>query len=88
VTRHKDGSRTNNHADNLEWGSQRENIADKRRHGTHQQGEKHGMAKLTADGVRDIRSSSQPCKALAEKYGISVSRVKALRSGRGWKHVE
>lgn len=34
VTRHLDGSRTNNRPDNLAWGTPAENSADRERHGT------------------------------------------------------
>lgn len=33
-TRHLDGTRTNNHVENLAWGTRRENMADKHVHGT------------------------------------------------------
>lgn len=34
VTRHKDGTRFNNRADNLEWGTESDNAIDRQRHGT------------------------------------------------------
>lgn len=33
--RHLDGSKTLNHADNLAWGTRKENVADAVKHGTH-----------------------------------------------------
>jgi hypothetical protein len=44
--------------------------------------------KLNADAVREIRSSSLPNKALAQKYGVDYSAIWAVRSGRKWKHVD
>lgn len=40
--RHLDGSRDNNHFDNLRWGTVAENAADKVRHGRHNHGPSHG----------------------------------------------
>ena len=88
VTRHKDGTTTNDSADNLEWGTQRENIGDKVRHGTAQIGVKHPAAILTEDDVRAIRASTEPSKVVAARYGMSVPNVYAIRSRRNWRHVE
>lgn len=52
---HWDGDGTNNAAHNLRWATEVENMADKKRHGTHIKGERHGNAKLTDAQVRDIR---------------------------------
>ena len=88
VVRHLDGTRTNDHADNLAWGTQRENMADKVRHGTAQVGEKHGRSILTEAAVRDILPSDATANALAAKHGVATLTVYAVRSRRIWKHVE
>lgn len=46
-----------------------------------------GMAKLTADIVRDIRSSSLPSIELARKYCIADTTVCDIKKFRTWKHV-
>lgn len=51
-------------------------------------GERHVIAKLTDDAVREIRSSDQPISKLAEKFGVSISTASSARSGRTWRHVE
>lgn len=51
-------------------------------------GEDNGKALLTEADVRDIRSSRQPRSALAAKYGVTVSAIKAVRARQNWRHVE
>src|SRR5262245_3175163 len=46
TVRHLDGSRTDDAASNLAWGTQKENIGDKYRHGTIRLGEDHPASKL------------------------------------------
>lgn len=88
VVRHLDGSRTNNRATNLAWSTQKENIGDKVRHGTHQIGERHPRAKLTEDAVRDIRSSDESAQVMADRYKVKRVTIYAVRSRRLWRHVE
>lgn len=51
-------------------------------------GEKHGMSKLTAEIVREIRSSSETGKALAERFGLTPTTICDVRKRRTWNHVE
>lgn len=56
----------------------------------HQQGEAHGMAKLTDDAVRDIRQrveAGEVQRRLAEEYGVSPSTINLIVKGRHWTHV-
>ena len=39
---HLDGDRKRNHVDNLAWKTPEEQAEDKRRHGTHKNGQRHG----------------------------------------------
>ena len=50
-------------------------------------GEKNWAAKLTADDVRAIRSSSESDTALSARYGIKRENIWAARTRRTWKHV-
>lgn len=52
---HLDGNGSNNRLENLRWATESENMSDKKIHGTHTQGEKHGKAKLTDAEVIAIR---------------------------------
>lgn len=42
--RHLDGNKLNPHADNLEWGTRKQNAEDRERHGRTSRGEKHSTA--------------------------------------------
>ena len=79
-TRHLDGHRLNNRADNLAWGTKQENADDKRRHGTVACGERHfskthpeklargerqGLAILTEALVRRIRERADAGESVA-----------------------
>lgn len=85
---HGDGVRTNNAIANLRWATRAENFSDKKAHGTDNAGERHPLAKLTDDQVRDIRSSPRLQRELAEEYGIHQSHVSMIRSRRAWKHIQ
>lgn len=53
-------------------------------------GEKHYLAKLTNDDVRAIRvalRSRANRPTLAAKYGVSVSLIAKIATGKIWKHV-
>jgi uncharacterized protein YjcR len=51
-------------------------------------GAKQWSAKLTEDGVRDIRNSSMSGKELALKYGVTTASICDIRKHRSWKHVD
>lgn len=81
---HLDGDKTNARADNLKWCSKVENHSHKRRHGTHQEGERHPNARLSESAVREIRQSTGLRTPMAERYGISIHTVTDIRNGRRW----
>jgi hypothetical protein len=90
IVRHLDGNLFNNQADNLRWGTQEENEADKVLHGTAPRGENHGSAKLTEAQVKEIRSvplHRGVVKELASLYGVSATTISNVRSGRNWGHL-
>ncbi len=84
---HLDGDKRNNRLDNLQWKLPVDNSADRELHGYSLRGEGHGMAKLTADNVRAIRSASGSHREIALQYGVTRSTVTAIRAGRRWSHV-
>jgi|SaaInlStandDraft_7_1057024.scaffolds.fasta_scaffold66713_1 Mor family transcriptional regulator len=91
VVRHKDGNPRNNVLENLEFGTQKDNIHDAMRHGHVQFGEGRYNAKLTNDIVKNIRiEKSKGAKniALAEKYKLTDVYIHHLVTGRKWKNAD
>ena len=80
--RHKDGTRTNNCADNLEWGERVDNMRDQYRHGTRIASTWHHKAKLNAEQIAEIRKSSKSGAEIARELGLSVSTVCRARKGK------
>lgn len=66
------------HADNM-----RDMFAKKRR--VSATGERVGSSKLTRNQVGEIRASTDLHKVLAEKYGVSESRISSIKHFRDWK---
>jgi len=91
--RHLDGNPQNNKLTNLCWGTHSENQHDSVQHGTHvdNRGEKHGMAKLTGQIVKDIRSKYNTKlftqQEIADIYDISNSNVSLIVNKKAWKHI-
>lgn len=75
----------------LEWGTQAENMADKRRDGTEQTGERNPAAKLTEVDVVEIRRRYAECGViyadLASAFGVSKSAICAVVRRQSWGHV-
>jgi hypothetical protein len=51
-------------------------------------GEHHGMAKLTALQVKDIRASSESSKALAAFFGVTPETINMIRRRQTWRHID
>lgn len=89
---HKDGCKSNNSAENLEWVTASENIRHAFETGLKQPtaGMAHGMSILTDDDVATIRAASRKRgsgRKLALEYGVSEATISVVRSGRRWKHI-
>ena len=84
---HKDGDRTNNHLENLEIVTPKENNEHARRMGLIPL--MSPVAKLTEDEVREIRRLKGKVRAvvLAERFAVSVRTIYWIWSGRTWKRV-
>lgn len=89
-SRHRDGTRTNNSAANLHWGTRSQNMRDKEAHGTAPKGERHPQAKLTDEQVRLIRewhaAGVSPTVAM-NTFGISRMTHWRAAARRSWTHI-
>lgn len=86
---HEDGDCTNDHVDNLYYGTHQQNTLDAIRHKTALIGECNGQAKLTEDDVRYIRSQRgiMTQKSLAKIFDVSREQVRDIQLRKVWKHV-
>lgn len=87
VVRHLNGRNENDSVENLLWGTQKENVADARKHGTLTRGERIGISKLTAQSVIEIRRSQMSVASLAAQFGVSLSTIYHVIRGETWAHV-
>jgi hypothetical protein len=84
---HRDGNRLNNCAENLRWGTHKENQQDMVAHGRSTPGTRNANCKLTDEAVRAIRASVGTCKAVGQLFNIAASQVCLIRNGKAWAHL-
>lgn len=89
---HKDGNKSNNCVDNLEWNTPSENSIHAFRIGLRKNAseEKHGMAKLTKEQVleiRKLREEGKPRKEVASIYGVHHCYITFLTSKKYWANI-
>jgi hypothetical protein len=68
--------------DNMRQASQRQRVKVPRC-----KGEQQGSAKLTNEKVLMIRQEQGTHKSIAEKYGVSISVIYAVRNKKTWRHI-
>lgn len=88
---HGDGTKTNNHADNLRWATRKENVEDQRIHGVLRQGERNGKSRLTNEVVRHLRAlhsaGAMPRDIMNDFPGIPRGTLSDVLYSKTWKHV-
>ena len=88
---HYDGSRTNNHINNLRWATPKENMSDRGRHGRNQIGIKNCKAKLTEGNIKVIRSlytgKYGQLSQIGRQFNIKPNTVDHIVKNRHWRHL-
>ncbi len=85
---HYDNNKTNASISNLRWATPKENIADKKRHGTWQSGDKANNVKLSdATVVVILRLSSlgKSSQELASDFKVSLGHIQNILKGKSRK---
>lgn len=85
--RHLCGYRACCNPGHLAWGDQAANEADKVRHGLSNRGDRHGMAKLAEEQVREIHyrlKLGESQRSVAERFGIAQQSVSEVATGKTW----
>lgn len=89
---HWDGNPSNNHLDNLRYGTVQDNEDDMVRHGTRARGETHGVSVLTEVQVMEVRAALPTWQRgmgnhFSKKFGVSPSLISLIKHNKGWSHV-
>ena len=73
----------------LRWATCAENHADKKRHGTHREGEAVPTSKLTEADVHQIRALKNrvPCKQIAAMFGVAYQTINDIHNRHVWAHL-
>ncbi|MFA5377675.1 MAG: HNH endonuclease [Dehalococcoidia bacterium] len=86
-----DRSPLNNRLDNLRWDTKSSNQHDRIGHGTTNDGERNGSAKLSATDIKPIRDAhdgGETYKSLARKYNVSLSAIQQVCERTTWKTIK
>lgn len=79
VVRHKCDNRVCVNPAHLEYGTQAENLLDRRR--------RHRYRKLTQAQADSIRSDARQNATIAREYGVSATMVYYIKRGNQWAHT-
>ena len=88
---HINGDKSDNHVDNLEWVSPKENVAHSYATGLAKIGTSRHNASLTTEEVLNIRNciinGTETCVSLGVKYGVDASVISEVARGVSYKDV-
>lgn len=89
---HNNGDQLDNRLVNLRWDTHHNNILDKHKHGTWQEGDKASHRKLNSDQVREIKRTLlhegiSAASRLAQRYDVGLTSIYDIAKGKRWRSV-
>lgn len=87
---HKDGIKSNNNIDNLEWCTGEENIYHAYETGLYKHGQESHLSLLTEKEVLEIielRKQGLLQKEISQKFNVSVGAIANILSGKSWNRL-
>lgn len=87
VVRHRKAPKSNVVLSNLEYGTQKDNAADRRRDGTELFGSAKPFARLSEDRISAIREDPRVQREIAAEYGVHQAVISRIKTGKAWRHV-
>lgn len=86
---HKNGIKSDNRVENLEWSNKSHNAHHAIKLGlVKNHSEQHVFAKLKNDDIPNIRASMLSYIKLGKIYGVSGSAIQHIKEGKVWRHVK
>jgi hypothetical protein len=87
---HKDGIKTNNNVDNLEWATHSENERHAYLNGLQpsKEGVKNGRCKLTELDIIEIRNTKKTLVELSSMYNVTPTAISNIKRYKLWKHIK
>jgi len=89
---HKDGIKTNNRVDNLEYVTPSENRLHSYAIGLEsQRGEDNNGSKLTEENVHEVRRRlrrGETQTAIADSFNISIGAIHGIANGKNWAYLK
>lgn len=90
---HKNGIKTDNRVENLEWCTNAENVTHAFKMGlmVRHKGSKNAMSKLTEADVisikRRIKANETTMTQIAKDYNVTVQCIALIKKGKNWGHI-
>lgn len=85
---HKNGIKTDNNVENLEWCTYSENLKHAFANNLAcAKGERNTQHKLTEIEATEIKGNCEPLAVLAKAYNVSEATISRIRTGKTWKHI-